>query len=511
MTSPQTEEYDWYVRTNCGDGEYSEWAGPATFKTLSEGILWSKCYGGSSEDVVNAMTATPDEGYIIAGRTSSNDGDVSGNHGGSDFWLIKINGSGDTIWTKTYGGSSSDIAYSIKPKINGGYIVAGMSQSHDGDLEGHDYSGNAIWIISINDSGNLIWETIYSNVPVNDHPISILATTDGGYLVSGSPEEHNEEYGLDILLLKLNSGGDVLWSKIHEGPYGFDQRPNSISEMSEGGFFVVGTSYAFASQECILEDGLVLRLNSNGEVLSKQIIGNPECEDFESLKDIYQTLEGGYLTAGYNTAPGYSTDFFIVKLDDQGEIDWSNSLDIYKYEQANSIQQNSDSSFIIAGSSYSSKNFLILKLNKLGELITFKELGGSNAETTKSVLKTEDGGYVVAGYTESSDGDVYGNHGSSDFWVVKLDEEFFNKLNPTTLPYTEDWEAYSGNVKTNDTIHKGEHYNWTFETDVQNQGRVRWGSDAYMSFGGDGALTFDKVVGNGSNASNSATLTLNLC
>ncbi len=82
--TPETE-YDWYIRADCRDNDYSEWIGPSSFKTLGEGILWSNCYGGSARDKASAMTATTDGGYVVSGFTWSNNGDVTGNHGGYDF------------------------------------------------------------------------------------------------------------------------------------------------------------------------------------------------------------------------------------------------------------------------------------------------------------------------------------------------------------------------------------------------------------------------------------------
>ena len=98
-------------------------------------IMWDKTYGGSSWDSLVSIQQTSDDGYIVAGYTFSNDGDVSdGNNGKSDFWIIKLDGSGNKVWDKTYGGSDMEHIESIQQTSDGGYIVAGGTKSKDGDI-----------------------------------------------------------------------------------------------------------------------------------------------------------------------------------------------------------------------------------------------------------------------------------------------------------------------------------------------------------------------------------------
>ena len=116
--------------------------------------MWQKCLGGSDDDVAYSIQQTSDGGYIVAGETYSTDGDVVGNHGATDAWVVKLNASGGIVWQKCLGGSSEESAYSIQQTSDGGYIVAGGTSSTDGDVTGHDgqYEDDA-WVVKLNASG----------------------------------------------------------------------------------------------------------------------------------------------------------------------------------------------------------------------------------------------------------------------------------------------------------------------------------------------------------------------
>lgn len=112
-------------------------------------IAWQKCLGGSSPDVANDVEKTADRGYIVAGETYSNDGNVSGNHGGEDFWVVKLDSIGNIEWQKAQGGSSFDGGYSVRPTADGGYIVAGITNSNDGNVSGNHGNGD-VWVVKLN-------------------------------------------------------------------------------------------------------------------------------------------------------------------------------------------------------------------------------------------------------------------------------------------------------------------------------------------------------------------------
>lgn len=113
-------------------------------------LLWQKPLGGSNGDFTNFITITQDGGYILAGFTSSNDGDVSFNHGGEDAWLVKLDQGGNKQWQRALGGSASDIARAVFQRVNGTYVMVGSTASNDGDLTGLQSNGGP-WIITMKD------------------------------------------------------------------------------------------------------------------------------------------------------------------------------------------------------------------------------------------------------------------------------------------------------------------------------------------------------------------------
>src|SRR5262249_3970405 len=122
-------------------------------------LVWQKCLGGTSYDQANSIKQTIDGGFIIAGQSHSNDDDVSGNHNANDddYWIVKLHSDGNLVWQKCLGGTGEDIATSIQQITDGGFIVAGIANSNNGDVSGHDGLGD-YWITNLDANGNLVWE-----------------------------------------------------------------------------------------------------------------------------------------------------------------------------------------------------------------------------------------------------------------------------------------------------------------------------------------------------------------
>ena len=113
-------------------------------------ILWQKTLGGSVDDKAYFITSTQDGGYLLAGFTSSNDGDVSGNQGGEDAWVVRLDQGGNKLWQRTLGGSGGDIARTVFQRVNGSYVMVGSTGSNDGDVTGQHGAGDA-WIVTMKD------------------------------------------------------------------------------------------------------------------------------------------------------------------------------------------------------------------------------------------------------------------------------------------------------------------------------------------------------------------------
>jgi hypothetical protein len=431
-------------------------------------IQWQKCLGGTVTDEANSIQQTSDGRFIVAGYTFSNDGDVSGNHGNSDYWVVKLNSSGDILWQRCLGGTDDDYAYSIQQTSDGGFIVAGQTYSNDGDVSGNHGYDDA-WVVKLNSSGDIEWQKCLGGTD-DDYAYSIQQTSDGGFIVTGYTESNDGDvsgnhsnWGWDdAWVVKLNSSGDIEWQKCLGGTN--DDRAYSIQQTSNGGFIVAGYTYSNdgdVSGNHGYWDTWVVKLNSSGDIEWQKCLGGTS-DDYAN--SIQQTSDGGFIVAGRTNSNdgdvsanhgGYS-DAWIVKLNSSGDIEWQKCLGGTSDDYANSIQQTSDSGFIVAG--YTSSNdgdvagnhgvysdAWVVKLNSSGDIEWQKCLGGTSGDYANSIQQTSDSGFIVVGYTFSNDYDVSENHGYDDAWVVKLinepegitEIENYNLLSIYPNPFTE--------------------------------------------------------------------------
>ncbi len=155
------------------------------------------------------MHQTIDGGYIVAGYSNSNDGDVTGNHGNYDYWIVKIDTTGNIQWQKSLGGTGYDYAYSMQQTSDGGYVVAGQSDSNDGDITGNHGGSTDYWIVKLDNTGNIQWQKSVGGTST-DLGRSIQQTSDGGYIVAGHSGSNNGDVtgnhgNFDFGIVKLST------------------------------------------------------------------------------------------------------------------------------------------------------------------------------------------------------------------------------------------------------------------------------------------------------------------
>jgi hypothetical protein len=410
-------------------------------------IQWQKSYGGSGLEAAASIQQTSDGGYIVAGYSNSNDGDVSGNHGGQfDYWIVKLDVNGIIQWQKSLGGSAplggfgSEYATSIQQTSDGGYIVVGQSDSNDGDVSGN-HGLYDCWVVKLDPNGILQWQKSYGGSGW-DRANSIQETTDGGYIVAGWSSSNDGDVSGNIYfsdnywIVKLDVNGIIQWQRTFGGDSG-GGGTTSIQQTSDGGYIVAGF-YTDNGGDVTGNHGQfdywIVKIDAFGILQWQKSLGG-SVEDYAN--SIQQTSDGGYIVAGQsNSNDGDVTgnhgepDYWIVKLDPNGIIQWQKSLGGSSWDQASAIQQTTDGGYLVTGSSSSNDgdvtgnhgdgDLWVVKLDLNGNIEWQKSYGGSGGEGAHSIQETSDGGYIVAGYSNSNDGDVSGNHGDGDLWVVKL-------------------------------------------------------------------------------------------
>ncbi|RLI80952.1 MAG: hypothetical protein DRP01_11435, partial [Archaeoglobales archaeon] len=364
---------------------------------LANAQQWAITYGGSDWDEALLIQETDDGGYIVAGSTESFGA-------GGDFWVLKLNENGNVEWQKTYGGSDYDRAESIQQTDDGGYIVAGSTYSF-----GAGWSD--FWVLKLDEDGNVEWQKTYGGSGW-DEAYSIQQTSDGGYIVAGVTDSFGA--GGDFWILKLNESGYIEWQKTYGGSdYDYAWY---IQQTNDGGYIVAGYTKSFGAG---YYDFWVLKLNESGYIEWQKTYGGSS-DDF--AKSIQQTDDGGYIVAGFTGSFGAGGgDFWILKLNESGNVEWQKTYGGSDYDRAESIQQTSDGGYIVAGSTHSFgaglDDFWVLKLNENGNVEWQKTYGGSDYDRAESIRQTDDGGYIVAGFTGSF------GAGGGDFWILKLDEK----------------------------------------------------------------------------------------
>jgi len=401
-------------------------------------IQWQQSLGGNGIDFAQSIQQTTDGGYIVAGQSGSTDGDVTGNHGNNDYWIVRLDTAGGLVWQKSLGGSDNDLGNSIQQTTDGGFIVAGNCRSTDGDVTGN-HGLNDYWVVKLDASGVISWQKSLGGTGV-DIAHSVEQTSDGGYIVSGISNSTDGDVsgnhgGFDYWVVKLNSDGSLDWQKTLGGS-DYDEG-FSAKQTSDGGYIVAGASASTNGNVTGNHGALdywIVKLDADGNLVWQKALGGNSDDGASSAEE---TTDGGFIVEGYtNSNNGNVTgnhgggDYWIVKLDATGNIVWKKCLGGTLLDYASSVQQSLGDGYIVAGYSSStngdvtvnhgSSDYWLVKLDESGALVWQKSLGGTTSETSSGVQQTADGGFVVTGSSNSNNGDVSGNHGFEDYWVVKL-------------------------------------------------------------------------------------------
>lgn len=301
---------------------------------------WDKTFGEPGKgDGASSVQLTTDDGFVVAGTTSSGIGYPS-------MWLIRLDQNGDTLWTRTYQGAIVSLANDVGLTADGGYVLAGKGEHN---------------VLKADSLGKMLWGAHYSWIFY-----SVQQTTDGGFIAAGDSIYRNMgwDYIPSVSIFKLDGDGKKEWSN----PLGNDflGRVNCIRQASDGGYIAAGDSIATKSQYERSRFFMVVKFDGNGH--REWNYYGPENSDAQFIR---QTDDDGYIVAGNRTDEAYGLDFLIVKLDKNGGREWEK---VYGksggWEYASSVQQTSDGGYVVAGQtdSYGAGRYdmWILKLDRTG-------------------------------------------------------------------------------------------------------------------------------------------------
>ncbi|GAA4418182.1 hypothetical protein GCM10023187_51350 [Nibrella viscosa] len=363
---------------------------------------WDKTIGGNRVDVLHYVRQTPDGGYLLLGNSLSDAGfDKSENplmtdptaDPDSDGWVVKLRADGTIEWDNTLGGGDVDQLYAVALTTDGGYLVAGSSNSNAGFDKSQNRKGDFdYWVVKLRADGSKEWDKTIGGAG-SDQCNALLLTADGGYMLggtsdsnAGSDKSENRKGDLDYWVVKVRADGTIEWDKTLGGASW--ENLASLEATADGGYIVAGTSASNAgfdkTQNLIAGTGAdywVVKLRADGSIAWDKTIGGA---GFDVLQSVRPTADGGFILGGYSDSnAGYNKsenrngileDYWVVKLRTDGTIEWD------------------------------------------------KTMGGGSSDRLSLVLPTPDGGYIAGGSSMSSVGfdKSEAGRGGNDYWVVKL-------------------------------------------------------------------------------------------
>lgn len=334
-------------------------------------LRFEKHYGGGAFEEGGDVRQTFDGGYIMVGQTQS-----FGVSSADDVYLVKTDANGDTLWTKTFGEVSYDKGYSVEQTADSGYIVTGMTNNF---VTG----GEGVYLIKTDKNGALLWSKVYGgNLGGAGH--SVKQTTDGGYIIGGIKVNSGGIH--DAVLIKTDDAGDTLWTRTYGG--GGDDYGLSVVQTTDGGYILAGSGST--TGVCLF------KTNANGDSLwTKTFYVTGGLPHLNYPYCIQPTADSGFIVTGITYGAG--TDMYLLKIDSSGTTQWAKTYSGTSNDYAMSIQQTSDGGYIMGGwsQSFSSYHSTVLRLDAVGDTVWTKIFdGGGGASFGYSVRQTTDGGFI---------------------------------------------------------------------------------------------------------------------
>lgn len=447
-------------------------------------IKHQRTMGGKLSDFLMSMDLTKDGGLIAGGYSYSNiSGEKTENSKNGDYWIIKLDNLGKIQWDKTIGGDDFDLLYSLQQTSDGGYILGGNSRSNiSGEKTENSKGLDDYWVVKLDSMGNVQWDKTIGGSGTDDLT-SLQQISDGGYILggysysgkSGDKTENNRGaiYSSDYWVVKLDSLGNIQWDKTIGGSLG--DRLSALQQTTDGGYILGGYSYSNRSGEktennrcgCAnnpeKNDYWLVKLNSSGQIEWDKTIGGSNDEKFYD-KSLVQTTDGGFILGGFSNSniSGEKTqnsrgddDYWIVKLDGVGNMQWDKTIGGSDFDALSSLQQTSDGGYILGGPSSSNisgektennkggYDYWVVKLDNLGKIQWDKTIGGNLSDELSNIKEIGKYHYVLGGFSYSgkSADKTQWNRGyidAPDYWLVEL---VYRKSG--SLEITSDQDAYS--------------------------------------------------------------------
>jgi hypothetical protein len=313
-------------------------------------ITFQRTYGGAGDDEAPSVRQTADGGYIVAGFTDSYGA------GSNDVYLVKTDAAGYAAWTKTYGGSDYDVGTSVAQTADSGYLVTGYSSS----LGAGNYDE---YVIRTNARGDTLWTRALGGSG-DDRGFSVQQTADGGCVVAGLTMSFGAGEG-DVYLTRFAQNGDTVWTRTYGGAD--DDEGFSVQQVADGGFIVAGCTRSFGAGSY---DVYLIRTDANGDSLWTRTYGTTHGDGGCAVQ---QTTDGGFIIAGWTLSLGAGDcDVYLVKTGADGGLLWARTYGGVAADDGYWVQQTDDGGYVVSGYTRSygagSEDAYLLKTDSLGNV-----------------------------------------------------------------------------------------------------------------------------------------------
>ncbi len=410
------------------------------FAQINFTINWENNYGGSDDDYLRNACKSHGNGYILCGASYSSNIDLTGNNGQSDGWLVKTSETGAIEWQKNYGGTSEDYCSHIQATSDGGYIFVGLASSNDGDITGYHGGYGDVWVVKIDSDGNIEWQKCYGGTGY-DYGARIFETSTGNFIVGASAGSDDGDISTpteinDFWVFMINNTGNIIWEKTFgstEFDFLLDMKLTNDGGCVVSGF--IGGNGGNVTNYYGYNDAWVAKLNSTGNLEWEKTFGGTE-DDMGNAIAVLPT--GDYILAfssessdGTMSSNNGDGDMWIAKLSSTTlTLDWEQSFGGSLPEESETILIQADG-ILVGGTTNSfdgnissnngQQDAWVIKVDNSGALVWEKNFGGSYQDNVTSVIGLTDNNLVIAGFTNSNDYDIGSNNGMYDFWLANVD------------------------------------------------------------------------------------------